>query len=292
MRQIPLFVPLMAALLLTAGCVVSQEEFSSMQSRLANQQEAQHQLEQRVAKLNAELASARSELKQEISQSSTPVRSTQANLWAEVEQLKMRIATMQGRVDSLEQTAGQLEDRQSNATAAIKEMGENLTAMRMVLESQLALDFSEARGAPPAKAPAATAGSEEGLPDTAQAADPARSLYDNALNLFKQRRYQQAQAMWADFAQSYPDHQLVPNAIFWQGECFYQMEDYSRAILSYQEVITKYPKSTKYAPSLLKQGIAFLRLGKEKAGRLVLQDLVDKLPDSPEAARAKAILQK
>jgi TolA-binding protein len=83
----------------------------------------------------------------------------------------------------------------------------------------------------------------------------------------------------------------VPNALFWQGECHYQMRDYARAILAYQKVIENYKKSNKYRPAMLKQGISFFKMDKKKPGRLVLQDLIDKHPQSAEARRAKTFLQ-
>ena len=42
---------------------------------------------------------------------------------------------------------------------------------------------------------------------------------------------------------------------------------------------------------MLKQGIAFYKLKKEQAGKLVLQDLVKKYPDSAEGKRAQAYLK-
>jgi TolA-binding protein len=42
---------------------------------------------------------------------------------------------------------------------------------------------------------------------------------------------------------------------------------------------------------MLKQGISFFKMDKKKPGRLVLQDLIDKHPQSAEARRAKTFLQ-
>jgi TolA-binding protein len=69
------------------------------------------------------------------------------------------------------------------------------------------------------------------------------------------------------------------------------MRDYARAILAYQKVIENYKKSNKYRPAMLKQGISFFKMDKKKPGRLVLQDLIDKHPQSAEARRAKTFLQ-
>ncbi|MBU1610282.1 MAG: tol-pal system protein YbgF [Proteobacteria bacterium] len=123
------------------------------------------------------------------------------------------------------------------------------------------------------------------------AADPAQLLYDKAYQEFGARQYDKARSLWAEFTTTFTNHNLVPNAIFWQGECWYQLQDYQRAILAYQDVIKKFPKSTKYKYALLKQGISFYRLNKAELGKLVLGDLVSKYPDSTEAARAKQFLK-
>jgi len=68
------------------------------------------------------------------------------------------------------------------------------------------------------------------------------------------------------------------------------MGDFARAVLAYQEVISKFPKSNKLRPCMLKQGMAFYKLGKKKAGKLVLKDLIKKFPHTVEARRAKGFL--
>ena len=104
-------------------------------------------------------------------------------------------------------------------------------------------------------------------------------------------KYKQAQTTWAEFVKGFPKDPLVPNAIFWQGECFFQLQDYANAVLTYQKVIEEHSKSNKYRPALLKQGISFYKLKKDQAGKLVLEDLIKKYPDSAEAKRAQAYLK-
>lgn len=125
----------------------------------------------------------------------------------------------------------------------------------------------------------------------ADALDPAQALYDKAYAAFGERKYEDARRLWAEFVTTFPDHFLVSNAVFWQGECYYQLEDYKRAVLAYQDVIKKFPKSSKFKYSLLKQGISFYKMGREDLGKVVLQDLIDKYPSTPEAARARQYMQ-
>jgi TolA-binding protein len=56
-------------------------------------------------------------------------------------------------------------------------------------------------------------------------------------------------------------------------------------------VRSKYPQSDKVPAALLKQGFAFAELGEKVNARLVLQEVVEKYPQSPEAARAKQRLK-
>lgn len=120
---------------------------------------------------------------------------------------------------------------------------------------------------------------------------PGQDLYQKALENFYAKKYKQAQTMWAEFVKGYPSDPLVPNAIFWQGESFFQLQDYANAALTYQKVIEKHAKSNKYKAALLKQGISFYKLKKDQAGKLVLEDLIKKYPDSAEAKRAQAYLK-
>lgn len=146
-------------------------------------------------------------------------------------------------------------------------------------------DQSAAAGIAPAPTTPEAGAPQASVPDAAQA------LYDKAYGAFGERKYADARSLWAEFVTAFPSHFLVSNAVFWQGECYYQLEDYKRAVLAYQDVIKKYPKSSKYKYALLKQGISFYKMGREDLGKVVLQDLVDKYPTTPEAARAKQYIQ-
>jgi TolA-binding protein len=53
----------------------------------------------------------------------------------------------------------------------------------------------------------------------------------------------------------------------------------------------RYPQSDKVGAALLRQGFAFAELGEKLNARLVLQELVEKYPQSSEAARARQKLK-
>jgi tol-pal system protein YbgF len=285
------------------ACVTSKKDFDRLRSQVYSQEQAQNLLRERIDKLEAEMARTQ------------PV---QANSWAELNTMRSQLAALTGQMEDVRRS----QEAQGGATVeSLNAKVRDLERRNMFMASQLGVTFEEmpqeqapqdASGAaaptPPAGAAVPPVPSEAGTAQPAdsdaapvdaappagqqpQAAVPGQELYQSALESFYAMKYKQAQATWAEFVKGFPKDPLVPNAIFWQGECFFQMQDYANAVLTYQKVIEEYSKSNKYRPALLKQGISFFKLKKDQAGKLVLEDLIKKYPDSAEAKRAQAYLK-
>ena len=247
------------------------------------------------------------------------VEPEKADTWSQVQSMRQELAEARGDLETLSRDVAALRSRIEAGEEADEAMGEDLKDIKIGwqrLNSQLATDVDLAairaeRTAAPvamddanatmADADAANAtmadASAQAEAAPAQAApvavnaDAASTLYKSARAAFEARDYRQGIALWDEFVSTFGEHKLVPNALFWQGECYYQMKDYARAVLKYQVVIDKYKKSTKYPTALLKQGISFMRLGRVKAGKLLLKDVADKFPKTPEGKRAASILK-
>ncbi|GAU07842.1 tol-pal system protein YbgF [Desulfoplanes formicivorans] len=301
-RSTGLFLVGMAIILLLVPACASKQDVSSLQGQVSYHQQQQarenQELKKKIVTLESELVKARQDIKQEISQSSQPVRSKQADLWAEIEQLRVQLATVRGEVDGLTRKMQILASNQDNATSALTHMNATTSRMNRVVTAmagQLGMDLAEfhqeSAQPRPSQAVQGVRPKQTSQPEAAPGYESAQALYKKALNSFYAKDYAQALSLWEEFATTFTKDSLVPNALFWQGECHYQMRDYARAILAYQKVIETYPKSNKYRPALLKQGISFFKMNKKKPGKLVLQDLIKKYPQSAEARRAKAYLQ-
>jgi tol-pal system protein YbgF len=222
------------------------------------------------------------------------LRSRQANLSADLEDLRVKVSALQGQVDELVMRISPPPEEPPDPLTAPDEPDMSRPGMEEPAaspESIIANATAEVQAQAEAQEGAAPGSGEPQPADLNQTEDPARELYNRALTQFKARNYQAAQALWKEFVKSYPEHELVPNSIFWQGESFYQLGDYPQAILAYQDVISKYPKSGKYPSALLKQGISFIKIGKTQAGRLLLSDVIKNYPNTPEAERAKEYLK-
>lgn len=300
----------LAALLGTIPACVTTSDFDRLRSQVYSQEQERIKQQDRIAQLEAELARS---------------QPAQANNWAEVNTMRSQIAALTGQIDDLRRT----QDMQQQAAGGLVTVDSlntrvvDLERKTLFMATQLGVVFDEMPALPPAQTtPTGSfpgvvtppSPSVPGLPDDAaqsetqpalpavstpktqpqaapQAEVPGQELYQQALESFYAMKYKEAQTTWAEFVKGFPKDPLVPNAVFWQGECFFQMQDYANAVLTYQKVIEEHKKSNKYTAALLKQGISFFKLKKDQAGKLVLEDLIKKHPESAEAKRAQAYLK-
>jgi len=297
---------LLAILVLSlSACVTSRKDFDRLRSQVYTQEREQATAAERIEKLEADLART---------------QPAQANSWAELNSMRSQLATLAGQVDDIRRTLD-MQRASSDGMVTIDTLNAKVRELErrtLYMASQLGVVFEEmpkpAEAQDAANATAPMAPPEQSRPAAAQPADTAakpvdaapsvpkpepqpqeelqgQELYQKALESFYAMKYSQAQTTWAEFVKGFPKDPLVPNAVFWQGECYFQMQDYANAVLTYQQVIEKHAKSNKYRPALLKQGISFFKLKKGQAGKLVLEDLIKKYPDSAEAKRAQAYLK-
>ena len=88
------------------------------------------------------------------------------------------------------------------------------------------------------------------------------SLYSYAIELNRQRKYTDARGKFQEFIKKYPNDQLAGNAQYWIGETYYSVNDMKNAMKSFQDVLSKFPKSNKIPDAMLKIGYV-----QEKQGR-------------------------
>ncbi|MBN1635885.1 MAG: tol-pal system protein YbgF [Deltaproteobacteria bacterium] len=127
--------------------------------------------------------------------------------------------------------------------------------------------------------------------DTAKAEIPQEqpkvSLYQVGLDNFDAGHYADAVTAFESYLAQNPDQSLVDNAHFWIGEALFAQEKYEDAILEYDLVIKQYKSSEKMPDSLLKQGLAFIKLNDTQTGELIFRRLIKDFPDSEAARKAK-----
>jgi tol-pal system protein YbgF len=266
----------------------------------------------RIKQLEAELDESKQLLKEEINKSNDPLRARSADMWVEIQSLRTDFAKLRGQLDELNiRMDRQVGNADSDLTVEILE--KRLHEVEFAMENQLAVELPKVStqpvdpmGVQPATADAAPADNAETTvqpgttaqePAAAPAeppadTDPAKALYDKAYALYKEGQYEKARSYWAEFTDTFQSHSFTPSATFWQGQCYYQLKDYARAVILFEDVIEKYKKSSKFKSALLKAGYSWNHLGKPELAKLRLQEVVKSFPKSVEATQAKRTLDK
>ena len=121
--------------------------------------------------------------------------------------------------------------------------------------------------------------------------DTVRRDYETAWRALEKKDYRLAVTRFKEFLQKHPKSRLANNAQYWIGECHYALREFDQAILEFDAVRSRYPQGDKVPAALLKQGFAFAELGEKVNARLILQEVVEKYAQSPEAVQAKQRLK-
>ncbi|NCC24606.1 MAG: tetratricopeptide repeat protein [Deltaproteobacteria bacterium] len=283
---------------LCLSCMAGKQDIDSLRSSMYGMQQAQQaeneRLNQRMDELETQFSGIRSELDRTLADSTQTVRSNQANQWAEIESLRLEVARILGRMEETQRSFSgttRSNEVEGQRLAVLENRIKALEGRLEEIQSQLGLEREGQALVKHQDTPDVPAPASPPLIAPIPGYNSAETLYKKALESFYEKNYDAALSMWTEFVRAFPDNALVSNAIFWQGECHYQKGDFANSVLSYQKVIEEHAESNKYRPALLKQGMAFFKMGKDKAGTLVLQDLIKKFPDSVEARRAKGFLK-
>ncbi len=118
------------------------------------------------------------------------------------------------------------------------------------------------------------------------------TMYDEGLELFKAKKYKEAQKVFTEFAQKNPKDELAISARFWIGDCLFNQDEFAMAILEYQNVIADYPNHAKAPAALFKQGMAFEKLQDIETARIVYNKILAEYPNSDQIEPASSRLKK
>ena len=127
---------------------------------------------------------------------------------------------------------------------------------------------------------------------TEKASGPGQETYDEALSLFKAKKYQKSYDLFSTYIEKYPSGKLTVNARFWSADCLFKQKEYALSILEYQNVIADHPRHAKAPAALLKQGLAFEALEDNDTAKIVYKKIVSDYSTSDQAATARKKLEK
>jgi len=248
------------------GCVAQQQDVEALNAQVYHLENRLNALDKRLSALETEVARLNEKFAhlEKTETRLNELAQRQADLADELEKLQAEELRLSGQLEQLLYQQGQ--DRE-----LFQEFQAQILARLDRLEKALA--------------------PKKKLPEPKKEVDE-EALYKKALNLFRQKKYEEAQALFEEYLRRYPRGKRAPNATFWIGECLYKRKLYEEAILQYQKVIDEFPKSGKVPAALLKQGLSFLRLGDTEAAAIVFKKLVRLYPRTEQARIARKYLAK
>ena len=199
-----------------------------------------------------------------------------ADLAADNDRIKADLLAVTTRTD---ETKLEMQKEVSRLNGTTVEMGQEIQEMRGKI-ARLEEKAGQGKTSPaPAAAPPPKVSLEE--------LSTPEEMYDYALGLIKNGDTKKGREVLNAFAAKYPDHRLMQNVFYWKGETFYAEKDYESAILSFQDVVDKYPGGEKAPDAMLKQGLSFQALNDNRNARILYELLLSKYPKSPAAERAR-----
>ncbi len=112
------------------------------------------------------------------------------------------------------------------------------------------------------------------------------SIYQGALDQYRNRRYAQALAEFDRLLQKAPFSEWSDNAQYWKGECYYGTSKYRQALTEFAKVFA-FRKTEKADDAQLKIARCHLALGERDRALEAFRKLLDEYPDSEYVPTAR-----
>lgn len=293
MRNQALWISLVAAALL-CSCALQEDVYtldhrlSALERRNADLEKQNRELDQ----LNRDLLEAKESISSRVEgldqnrrDDEMALRGQYAGLAAQIDALQQQSQMLTGRLEEMDyllnkKLAGYEEIQQKNQERLDRMAIDTAALQKQVagIDQYLNLEGGQSQKAKPPAASGAKPTSDQ-------------ALYVKAKKDYDDGRIEEARKGFEELIAAYPKSQHADNSQFWIGETYYREKWYEKAILEYQKVIEKYPSGNKVPAALLKQGLAFVKIGETNNARLVLKELITKHPSTNEAAIAKQKLE-
>ena len=234
-------------LIIGQGCATRQQA-TELESRMAELKVKHDDISQEIESLK-DLIHAEHDL----------IMSNKADVMAEVSSLKEQIYIMENR----------LSEKEGEVSL---EFGSQIEEGEITPPQTITKDEPVAGGAEEES----SGGGEVGSVDE-------KITYDTAFLDMTRGDYPLAIDGFRAFIDNSSGSQLLDNAQYWIGECYYAQGDLHRAIEEFEKVVEDYPRGNKIPSALFKIGKCYFELGDSDAARRYFKSVVDGYPRSQEA---------
>ncbi len=269
---------LVGVALLTSACVVTQEEFRSLQQDVRGMR----------VELNAIAKKGGVSDGEEWGTSATDMVARLEELSVETRMIQGKLEENSHRLSELSQQLDQTELKVARLRGEpVRPGGTSVATARPGVSTPS-----------PTGQPLPPSGQRLTSPQHPAAASPGQQVmqgsmpspekvYRDGLSDYTKGNYDLAIQSFKTYLTFFPKTSLVPNAQYWLAESYYSKREFLRAIREFHKLVNKYPESPKVPSAMLKQGYAYLELGEPAQGQGVLRELVARFPRSREARLAQ-----
>jgi tol-pal system protein YbgF len=271
-------------------------------------------LSSNLDRLNAELMQVKGQLEESRHRYRT-LQSENKNLQDElkkIQELEQKTGELQQRIGTMESSTSDIDTRLSTVDTHLADIKESQAAAatraadearKKAEKAEAAMKTMQPHEIAPEKTKKTpdeakrqqvaeqTAPAEPAPQKTTAGAGSGNKMYDEALDLFKAKKYKESQELFSEFIKKNPDSDLSVNARFWVGDCLYNQNEFALAILEYQNVIADYPNHTKAPAALFKQAMAFENLQDKDTAKIVYKKIIAEYPKSDQVEAAKKKLE-
>ena len=237
----------------------------------------------------------------EAKEMSTAVNALQQKLNTQNDALGGKLDSTSGQIQSLNDSVDELKSRIAKLDKTVQDLQAQLQTMQSPPPGAQPAGGGAVPGSMPPQggdSSQQSPGQPGGFPPSATPTGPAagsqapplQDTFQTGVRDYNAARYQVAQGEFQDVVHFYPLDDLAGTAQYYIGEIAYQKQDYQSAINAYNAVLEGFSGNAKAPAAQLHKGLALLAMDKKDAGVRELRLLIQRHPQTPEAARARTKL--
>lgn len=281
-----LFAAVAVTVILSAGSAranAASKEMIQLQTQVQQLLDMVQHLQSTMDSRFAVLQNLAQQTADQATQMSGTVTTLQQKINAQNESLSGKLDSGAGQVQSLNDSVDELKTR----IAKLEKSIQDLQGQLQNVQSPAPGSSSPGAGGAPVgggPGPGGNGASPTGPPP------PLQETYQAALSDFNAAKYPLATSEFQDVIRYYPMDPFAGAAQFYLGEIAYRQHNYDEAVRSYNIVLEQFGGSSKAPAAQLHKGLALIALNKRDSGVHELRSLIQRYPQTPEAAQARAKL--
>ena len=138
---------------------------------------------------------------------------------------------------------------------------------------------------------AAAKKNDEAKPKTDKASLKEQQMYQTAIDLLPDKKYEASGNKLRDYLRLYPKGIYVANAHYWLGEINFLQKNYDAAEEEFKTVIDKYSKSKRASEAMFKLALVHQNQGRDAQAKQELKQVIKRYPGTSAAQLAKLQLE-